>query len=133
MGGHRGQPDQRVGELLRGMDLPADAVATSREWGVGKPDPRFFDNVAKFAPAARDEILYVGDHRDYDVVAAHRAGLRVAMVRRGPLGHLWADHPTSTRICEWVVRSLSELPDLINLHLASDPGLHAPTGRAATT
>jgi phosphoglycolate phosphatase-like HAD superfamily hydrolase len=69
--------------------------------------------VADFAPGQRGEILYVGDHRDYDVVAAKRAGLRSALIRRGPWGYLWADDPLVTEQADWVIRSLVELPELV--------------------
>ncbi|MER7063956.1 HAD family hydrolase, partial [Streptomyces albidoflavus] len=47
-----GNQTQRAAELLRELDLPADAIATSGEWGVAKPDPEFFARVVEFAVAA---------------------------------------------------------------------------------
>jgi hypothetical protein len=41
------------------------------------------------------------------------AGLRVAHVRRGPWGHLWADDPVVTRLADWRITSLAELPGLL--------------------
>lgn len=38
--GNAGNQTARAAELLRALRLPADAVATSGEWGVAKPDPR---------------------------------------------------------------------------------------------
>ena len=73
-------------ELLRALELPADAVATSAEWGVAKPDHRFFARVIEMAPFRAEEILYVGDHRDHDILPARAAGLRAALIRRGPWG-----------------------------------------------
>jgi HAD superfamily hydrolase (TIGR01549 family) len=99
--------------LLRDLHLPVDAVATSGEWGVAKPDPAFFDRVAEFAPGDRPEILYVGDHRDYDLRPARRAGLCAALIRRGPWGHLWADDPAARAAADWVIDSLTELPNLV--------------------
>lgn len=45
------------------------------------------------SPGDRDEIMYVGDHRDNDLVPALKAGFRTALVRRGPRGptKLFAD------------------------------------------
>ncbi len=111
--GVAGNQTIRAADLLRALDLPADAVATSGEWGVAKPDPAFFDRVAAFAPGDRSEILYVGDHRDYDIVAANRAGLRTALIRRGPWGHLWASDPAVTTTADWVIDSVAELADLV--------------------
>ncbi|MGH4001591.1 MAG: HAD family hydrolase [Pseudonocardiaceae bacterium] len=100
-------------DLLRGLDLPADAIATSGEWGVAKPEPVFFRHVIDLAPDEPHEIVYVGDHRDHDIVPAHTAGLRTALVRRGPWGHLWADDPIVQRNADWVITSLDELPALL--------------------
>jgi HAD superfamily hydrolase (TIGR01549 family) len=111
--GVAGNQTALAARLLRRLDLPVDAVATSGEWGVAKPAPEFFDRVAAFAPGDRSEIVYVGDHRDNDVVAADKAGLRTAFVRRGPWGHLWAGDPVVTGTASWMVNSLVELPDLL--------------------
>ncbi|GLZ42248.1 hypothetical protein Acsp05_58720 [Actinokineospora sp. NBRC 105648] len=35
--------------------------------------------------------------RDNDVVAAKAADLRTVLIRRGPLGYLWADDPLVRR------------------------------------
>lgn len=111
--GIAGNQTARAAELLRGLDLPADAIATSGEWGVAKPDPVFFAHVVHFAPGKPDEIVYVGDHRDQDVVPAHAAGLRAALVRRGPWGYLWGDDPIVRRDADWVINSLHQLPELL--------------------
>lgn len=111
--GVSGNQSARTGELLRAMSLPVDAIATSGEWGLIKPDPAFFTRLAEWASGAREEIVYVGDHRDFDVLGAHAAGLRTAFVRRGPWGHLWANDPLVRATADWVVDSLAELPELI--------------------
>lgn len=111
--GIAGNQTTRAAHLLRTLDLPADAIATSGEWGVAKPDPAFFDHVAAFAPGDRDQIMYVGDHRDNDVIPAHKAGYRTALIRRGPWGHLWADDPAVRDTADHVIDSLNELADLL--------------------
>lgn len=111
--GIAGNQTVRAAALLRALDLPVDAVATSGEWGVIKPDPAFFDRVAGFAPGSRDEIVYVGDHRDNDLIPAHKAGFRTVLIRRGPWGYLWADEPAVRQTADWVVDSLHELADLL--------------------
>jgi phosphoglycolate phosphatase-like HAD superfamily hydrolase len=65
------------------------------------------------AIAAPAEIVYVGDHRDNDLIPAKAAGLRAAHIRRGPWGHLWADDPLVARLADWRIRSLAELPALL--------------------
>lgn len=112
--GVAGNQTARAGELLRGLELPVDAIATSGEWGVAKPAAEFFERVVGMTPAAAEgDVLYVGDHRDNDVVAAKAAGLRTALIRRGPWGHLWADDPLVRRDADWVIDSLHELPELL--------------------
>jgi FMN phosphatase YigB (HAD superfamily) len=99
--------------LLRALDLPVDYLGTSGEWGVAKPQPGFFERVLDIAPGRADQIVYVGDHRDNDVVPAKAAGLLVALIRRGPWGYLWADDPVVRVNADWVISSLDELPDLV--------------------
>ncbi|MFC5822729.1 HAD family hydrolase [Nonomuraea insulae] len=103
-----GNQTARVAELLRALDLPADGIATSGEWGVAKPDPAFFARLIEFAGAPPDQIVYVGDHPSNDVTRAKAAGLRAAHVRRGPWGHLWADGREAAA-ADWRVNSLTEL------------------------
>lgn len=107
--GVAGNQTARAARLLAALDLPVDAVATSGGWGVAKPDPGFFARVADWAPGAPDQIVYVGDHRDNDIVPAKTAGFRTALIRRGPWGYLWADDVAA----DWRIDSLSELPALV--------------------
>jgi FMN phosphatase YigB (HAD superfamily) len=111
--GVAGNQTARTGELLRALRLPVDAVATSEDWGVAKPAIAFFDRVRAMVPRA-GEILYVGDNRDNDVLPAQSAGLRTALIRRGPWGHLGADDPVTLAVADWVLNSLTELPGLLN-------------------
>lgn len=111
--GIAGNQTRRAGELLAALKLPVDAIATSGEWGVAKPDAQFFARVAEWAPAETGEIVYVGDHRDNDIVPARAFGLRTAHVRRGPLGYLQAHDPNLKAAADWQVDSLLELPRLL--------------------
>ncbi|MFB7900213.1 HAD family hydrolase [Streptomyces xiamenensis] len=108
-----GNQTERAGVLLRGLDLPADAVAMSAEWGVAKPPPEFFDRLIELTGHPADEILYVGDHPANDVFPAHAAGLRTAHIRRGPWGYLWADDPKVRAVADWSVGSLEELANTV--------------------
>ncbi|WP_199185673.1 HAD family hydrolase [Streptomyces carminius] len=107
-----GNQTARAGQLLRALDLPADAVATSEEWGVAKPSAGFYARVTELADAAPQEIVYVGDHPVNDVAPAKAYGLRVAHLRRGPWGHLWAGTP-ETEPADWHLDSLHDLRGLI--------------------
>ncbi|WP_431999257.1 HAD family hydrolase [Streptomyces sioyaensis] len=107
-----GNQTVRAGELLRALDLPVDALATSGEWGVAKPAPEFFTRTVELAGVPAEEVLYVGDHPQNDVIPARAAGLRAAHLCRGPLGHLWADSEDA-QAAEWQVGSLAELVDVL--------------------
>jgi HAD superfamily hydrolase (TIGR01549 family) len=113
--GIAGNQTARAGQILRGMNLPADLIATSADWDVAKPDPAFFSRVIGSAPGTAAEIVYVGDHRDNDVEPAKATGMRTAFIRRGPWGYLWADDPKVRKLADWSINSLAELPALIRI------------------
>ncbi|MEU6058035.1 HAD family hydrolase [Streptomyces sp. NPDC047097] len=110
-----GNQTVRAGELLRELDLPADVVATSGEWGAAKPAPGFFDRVLGAGRAAPYETLYVGDHPANDVAPAAEAGLLTAHLRRGPWGHLWADTPEAGA-ADYRIDSLHDLVRIVAEH-----------------
>jgi HAD superfamily hydrolase (TIGR01549 family) len=85
-----GNQPPEAAAALAAMELPVDEVHTSAGWGVEKPAPEFFAKVAAVAGRPPHEILYVGDRMDNDVRPARRAGMRAALLRRGPWGHLHA-------------------------------------------
>ncbi|MGX1131382.1 HAD superfamily hydrolase (TIGR01662 family) [Streptomyces glaucescens] len=108
-----GNQTSRAAELLRDLDLPADLIVTSGEWGVAKPQPEFFQRVLEVAQAAPNATVYVGDHPANDVFPAKAAGLRVAHLRRGPWGHLWADDPEVVGAADWRLDSLTQLAEIV--------------------
>ncbi|MGW1951274.1 HAD family hydrolase [Streptomyces sp. NPDC001920] len=108
-----GNQTSQAGELLRGLDLPADLIVTSGEWGVAKPHPDFFRRVLDVAQAPPSETVYVGDHPANDVFPAKAAGLRTAHIRRGPWGHLWADDPEVAAAADWRIDGLTQLTSII--------------------
>ncbi|MFE6225497.1 HAD family hydrolase [Streptomyces sp. NPDC057854] len=109
-----GNQTVKAGELLRALDLPADLVVASAEWGVAKPEPGFFARVIEAAEAKPHETLYVGDHPANDVFPARAAGLRTAHLRRGPWGHYWATDPDVRAAADWSIGSLDELAGVVN-------------------
>ncbi len=111
--GIAGNQTVRAAALLRRLQLPVEGIATSGEWGVAKPDPRFFARVIDMAPGKPEEIVYVGDHRDHDIVPAKAVGLRAVLVRRGPWGYLWADDPVLAALADVRVNTLTELAVVI--------------------
>ncbi|WP_020498810.1 HAD family hydrolase [Sciscionella marina] len=111
--GVAGNQTVRAAQLLRSLALPVDHIATSGEWGVSKPHPGFFQKIIDLAPGEPDEIAYVGDHRDNDIIPAKAFGLQTVLIRRGPWGYLWADDAATREHADWVVDSLLELPRII--------------------
>ncbi|PZG45427.1 haloacid dehalogenase [Spongiactinospora gelatinilytica] len=106
------QPPQAAGALAA-MDLPVDAIHTSAEWGVEKPDPAFFAKVASVVGREPAQILYVGDRLDNDVLPARAAGMRTALLRRGPWGFLHAARPEADQ-ADVVIGGLDELVALLH-------------------
>jgi FMN hydrolase / 5-amino-6-(5-phospho-D-ribitylamino)uracil phosphatase len=103
-----GNQTARAGVLLRDLKLPIDEIATSGEWGIAKPDPRFFARVLELAGTAPSETVYVGDHPANDAQPAKAAGLRAAHLRRGPWGHLWSG-TAEAAAADWQIDSLHDL------------------------
>ncbi|MDT0545422.1 MULTISPECIES: HAD family hydrolase [Streptomyces] len=106
-----GNQTARAGVLLRNLKLPAEEIATSGEWGIAKPDPRFFARVLDLAGTAPSETVYVGDHPANDMQPAKAAGLRAAHLRRGPWGHLWSG-TAEAAAADWQIDSLLDLVQL---------------------
>jgi len=98
--------------MVRGMGIELELVGMSDEWGVAKPDPRFFTRIADELglPAAR--IAYVGDRVDNDVIPARAAGMTAVFLRRGPWGWIQAgrEDPAEPSI---VIERLTDLPEAL--------------------
>jgi HAD superfamily hydrolase (TIGR01509 family) len=103
-----------AGNVPLGLEEPfrrhVDVVGSSGLWGVEKPDPAFFARIARETGRAADEIAYVGDRVDNDVVPALAAGMTAVHVRRGPWGLL---HDTPTGAIG--IDSLDELPEALDV------------------
>ena len=93
----------------RTAGLPADLIASSAGWGVRKPDPAFFERVTAEAGCRPQEVAYVGDRVDNDVLPALEAGLVAVHVRRGPWGLLQA----GAERAHLRVDSLAALPEAL--------------------
>ena len=104
------QPARRTRQL-EALELPVDGIVTSEDLGAEKPDPAFFDGVLRLAGVTADQVLYVGDRVDNDVLAATAAGMRTCWLRRGPWGVL-QDLPMDED-ADLVLDGLGELPHLL--------------------
>jgi HAD superfamily hydrolase (TIGR01662 family) len=105
------QPAVRSAQL-RALGIEVDVMAMSGEMGIAKPDPAFFGRTLELMehPDPQD-VAYVGDRVDNDVLPAIAAGMRAVWIRRGPWGVIGA-LPAGTRP-GLVVDSLDELASRI--------------------
>ena len=103
--GIAGNQTARAGHLIRELNLPADIIATSDDWGVAKPDLGFFQRLIDVSGHEAADIAYVGDRCDNDLRPASDAGLRPLLIQRGP----WA-YITENESPLELLRSLSDLP-----------------------
>lgn len=107
--GLAGNQPEPAEAALAAMELPVDFVAASHRWGVEKPAAGFWERVAEAAGVPADEIAYVGDRIDNDVVPAADAGMTAVFIRRGPWGEIHARHADVGR-AHVTIDSLDELP-----------------------
>ena len=94
---------------LAELGVEVDWIASSGGWGVAKPAPEFFARVAECAGLPPQQIAYVGDRLDNDVLPARAAGMVAVFLRRGPWGFLHATRPDVAR-AQLRIESLDELP-----------------------
>ena len=69
--------------VLADAGVKVDAVITSAEVGVAKPDRRIFEAALAAAGCAPGEAVHVGDSAENDVAGAEAAGIRAILVKRG--------------------------------------------------
>lgn len=112
--GVAGNQTAHAHEMLAGLSLPVDWLATSSSWGIQKPAPDFFRRVVETCGCEASRCLYVGDRIDNDVLPALSCGMRAAFVRRGPWGHWQAARRTAKR-ADLRIDCLTELPGLLSL------------------
>ena len=105
------QPAEAEAEI-QALGLPIDFIASSARWGVAKPDQAFFNRILLETGVAANQIAYVGDRLDNDVLPAIAAGMIGVFLRRGPWGVIHATWPEAARADLWL-ESLEELPDAL--------------------
>lgn len=108
-----GNQTARSGAILRSLDLPADFIATSDDWGVEKPSTAFFEKIVEAAPCPADRIVYVGDRIENDIAPAKTIGMRTAYIQRGPWGWIQRDKPEVAELSDWKIHDLNELPRIV--------------------
>lgn len=105
--GIAGNQTARAGRFIRELNLPADIVATSDDWGTSKPDPAFFRKLIDVSGHPPREIVYLGDRLDNDIGPALSCGLSCIMLRRGPWAHIDTTSPHRAGFA--AIGSLSDL------------------------
>jgi HAD superfamily hydrolase (TIGR01549 family) len=80
-------------EELLARETDVDFIASSERWGVEKPSAEFFARIASEAGCPPEQIRYVGDRVDNDVVPAASAGMEAHFVVRGPWALIQKDWP----------------------------------------
>lgn len=105
------QPIESEAALAR-LALPADLIASSAGWGVAKPDPAFFARVIEAAGEPPENIAYIGDRLDNDVLPARQAGMIAILLRRGPWGWMHAERPDADQ-AHLCLHDLATLPDAL--------------------
>lgn len=118
--GIAGNQPAGVEAQLAAVGFQADFIASSAGWGVEKPSSAFFRRVVLESGARPQQILYVGDRLDNDVLPARAEGMRTALIRRGPWGHLHARRPESD-LADLRLESLDDLSRLIAESRAAPP------------
>lgn len=70
-----------------GLGRYFSAAVNAHVFGCAKPDPRLFHEACRLAGVAPEATLHIGDDPELDVVAARRAGLQAAWLRRPQFAH----------------------------------------------
>jgi len=108
----------RAVERLKFAPFMNPVLSSAAEPRWRKPDPRIFHLISNAWNLPPHEIVMVGDSPRYDIIGAHRAGMRAILFERGDklpwqiIPDEFANHP------EWqadaVVNTLAEIPAVLN-------------------
>ena len=79
----------------------------SQDYGVEKPDPKFYQIAVEKAGCLREELFHVGDSLRKDVIGAIDAGIKCAWLNRDRI-----ENASGIEI-EYEIKSLSELLDIL--------------------
>jgi putative hydrolase of the HAD superfamily len=103
--------DGRVAEYLERAGLADcfELIIDSTIVGVEKPDPRIFEIACDRMGVRPDEVVYVGDTYEVDVLGARAAGIRAILL---------VDEPRDGVTC---IRAITELPAALESVPAADP------------
>lgn len=102
--------DGRVADYLESAGLADcfDLILDSAVIGIEKPDPRIFEIACQRLGLAPEEVVYVGDTYEVDVLGARAAGIRAILL---------VDEPRDGVAC---IRAITELPDALDIRAGVD-------------
>jgi FMN phosphatase YigB (HAD superfamily) len=101
-------PADVLDRAILDAELPVDVVGGTDRWGVSKPSKAFFERLIKAAGVPAEQIAYVGDRLDNDVLPARNAGIYGIFIERGPWGEVHARKAAETVVP--MITSLEKLP-----------------------
>ncbi len=107
--GIAGNQPATIEQVMAEAGLPVGVIASSERWGVEKPDPAFFTQLAQVAGLPPHQIAYVGDRLDNDVLPANAAGLVSVFIPRGPWGAIHGHWPQAAQ-ARLRIATLTDLP-----------------------
>jgi FMN phosphatase YigB (HAD superfamily) len=107
--GLAGNIGREIEPFVEQFELEVDYAAASHTLGVEKPAPAFFERLAAAAGVPAEQVAYVGDRIDNDVVPAAGAGMLAVHIRRGPWGYL----QDGAALAHVRIASLDELPEAL--------------------
>ena len=85
--------DFPIGQKLSYLDLEGlwDCELSAEDSGYLKPNPEPFIKLAECLGISLENILYVGNNYNYDIIGAHRVGMATAHFSRHPADESVAD------------------------------------------
>jgi HAD superfamily hydrolase (TIGR01549 family) len=111
--GISGNQPERTEAILRNLELPSDFLASSASWGVEKPDLGFFRRIVQLTKLEPNQIVYVGDRLDNDVLPAKALGIKTVFLERGAWGIIHAQRQEA-KMADWHIHSLKGLEKLFS-------------------
>jgi FMN phosphatase YigB (HAD superfamily) len=114
------QPREALEGLLA-LGLDTDLATTSAHLGFEKPLLAFFDALISLSGFRADEIAYVGDRVDNDILPAQAAGMVAVFIERGPWGRAHARRGDAAR-ADVHVNTLMEISVALERLEATRPG-----------
>ncbi len=106
--------DDMLAPLVRreGLDRYLSHWTSSEAAQSCKPDRRFFDLALELSGLEPSTVLFVGDSPEHDVIGAHAAGMRTALIVDGGLPPPLQTGRTTVQ-ADHTIHALNELPAIV--------------------